>query len=266
MTSPLPNGLSSFDLPGRGSEGSLDPVPSESLDATPSSLPVAMSERIRHRLQQAGAPFLANDNIAAHISEGELEKLQEEVSDRVRDLLRSLVIDIENDHNTAETAERVAKMYLQEVFKGRYYEQPKIASFPNVKKLDEIYTVGPISVRSACSHHLVPILGSCWIGIKPGERVIGLSKFTRVADWVFSRPHIQEEAVMILADEIERLCEPLGLAILVKAQHYCMKWRGVKEPQTSMVNSVVRGDFRHDPSLKQEFFELVKQQESLLIR
>jgi GTP cyclohydrolase I len=266
MTSTLPNGLSSFDLPGRGSEGSLDPVPSERLDATPSSLPVAMSERIRHRLQQAGAPFLANDNIAAHISDGELEKLQEEVSDRVRDLLRSLVIDIENDHNTAETAERVAKMYLQEVFKGRYYEQPKIASFPNVKKLDEIYTVGPISVRSACSHHLVPILGSCWIGIKPGERVIGLSKFTRVADWVFSRPHIQEEAVMILADEIERLCEPLGLAILVKAQHYCMKWRGVKEPQTSMVNSVVRGDFRHDPSLKQEFFELVKQQESLLIR
>ncbi len=90
--------------------------------------------------------------------------------------------------------------------------------------------------------------------------MIGISKFARVADWVFSRPHIQEEAVMILADEIERLCEPKGLAILVKAQHYCMKWRGVKEPETSMINSIVRGDFRHDASLKQEFFELVKQQ------
>ena len=246
MTSTLPNGLNR-------------------LSPAPSALPVSVSERIRHRLAEAGAPFLANDNIADYIAEGELEKLQEEVSDRVRDLLRSLVIDLENDHNTAETAERVAKMYIQEVFKGRYHQQPKIASFPNVKKLDEIYTVGPISVRSACSHHLVPILGSCWIGIKPGDRVIGLSKFSRVADWVFSRPHIQEEAVMILADEIERLCEPEGLAILVKAQHYCMKWRGVKEPQTSMVNSVVRGDFRHDPSLKQEFFELVKQQESLQI-
>ena len=266
MTSTLPNGLGRRDRAGRSQERSPDAGLSDRVDSTAGSLPVPVSERIRHRLQQAGAPFLANDNIAAHIAEGELEKLQHEVSDRVRDLLRSLVIDIDNDHNTAETAERVAKMYIQEVFKGRYYEQPKVASFPNIKKLDEIYTVGPISVRSACSHHLVPILGSCWIGIKPGERVIGLSKFTRVADWVFSRPHIQEEAVMILADEIERLCEPQGLAILVKAQHYCMKWRGVKEPQTSMVNSIVRGDFRHDPSLKQEFFELVKQQESLLIR
>ena len=151
-------------------------------------------------------------------------------------------------------------MYLNEVFKGRYHAQPKVTSFPNDKKLDEIYTVGPISVRSACSHHLVPILGECWIGIKPGNKVIGLSKFARVADWVFSRPHIQEEAVMILADEIEKLCEPKGLGIIVKAQHYCMKWRGVKEPNTSMINSVVRGDFRHDLSLKQEFFELVKQQ------
>jgi len=223
-----------------------------------------ISERIRERLERAQAPFFANDNIAAFLVEGDLEELETEVATKVRDLLRSLVIDIDNDHNTEETAERVARMYLQEVFKGRYLEQPKIASFPNVKNLDEIYTVGPITVRSACSHHLVPILGNCWIGIKPGERVIGLSKFSRVADWVFSRPHIQEEAVIILADEIERLCKPKGLAILVKAQHYCMKWRGVKELQTSMMNSVVRGDFRHDPSLKQEFFELVKQQESLL--
>jgi len=222
----------------------------------------SISAVIRQRLQAAGVPFLANDNVAEHLRDGELELLEREVTERVRELLRSLLIDIDNDHNTEETPERVARMYLHEVFKGRYHPQPKIASFPNVKQLDEIYTVGPITVRSACSHHLVPILGHCWIGIKPGQRVIGLSKFTRVADWVFSRPHIQEEAVMILADEIERLCEPLGLAILVKAQHYCMKWRGVKELQTSMVNSIVRGDFRHDPALKAEFFELVKQQEA----
>jgi GTP cyclohydrolase I len=231
---------------------------------TTTALKPTVSAQIRQRLQDAEVPFLANDNISEFLEDGDLDNLEVEVADKVRDLLRSLVIDIENDHNTAETAERVARMYLREVFKGRYLKQPKIASFPNVKKLDEIYTVGPISVRSACSHHLVPILGSCWIGIKPGQRVIGLSKFARVADWVFSRPHIQEEAVLILADEIERLCEPRGLAILVKAQHYCMKWRGVKEPQTSMINSVVRGDFRHDPSLKAEFFELVKQQQSLL--
>ena len=219
-----------------------------------------ISEIIRDRIQNSGTKFSANDNISAFINPGELEILEKEVASRVKDLLKSLVIDVENDHNTQETAERVSKMYLNEVFKGRYYEQPKVTSFPNDKNLDEIYTVGPISVRSACSHHLVPILGECWIGIKPGNKVIGLSKFARVADWVFSRPHIQEEAVMILADEIENLCEPKGLGIIVKAQHYCMKWRGVKEPNTSMINSVVRGDFRHDLSLKQEFFELVKQQ------
>ena len=230
----------------------------------PSGVVQTVSAQISARLKAAGVSFLANDNIADYILPGEMQALEAEVGDRVRDLLRSLVIDIENDHNTEETAERVARMYLHEVFKGRYHQQPKVASFPNVKELDEIYTVGPITVRSACSHHLVPIMGNCWIGIKPGSRVIGLSKFTRVADWVFSRPHIQEEAVMILADEIERLCEPKGLGIIVKAQHYCMKWRGVREPQTSMVNSVVRGDFRHDPSLKQEFFELVRQQEALL--
>ncbi|MFL0743246.1 MAG: GTP cyclohydrolase I [Prochlorococcus sp.] len=223
-----------------------------------------VSERIRARLVEEGVSFLANDNVSEHIRPGELDELEIEVASRVRDLLQSLLIDVDNDHNTEETAERVARMYLNEVFKGRYQKQPKVTSFPNVKQLDEIYTIGPITMRSACSHHFVPIMGSCWIGIKPGTRVIGLSKFARVADWVFSRPHIQEEAVMILADEIERLCEPQGLGIIVKAEHYCMKLRGVMEPQCTMVNSVVRGVFRHDPSLKQEFFELVRQQEATL--
>ncbi len=219
-----------------------------------------ISEVIRNRIKLQKKRFHANDNISDFINPGELAQLQKEVASRVRELLKSLVIDIENDHNSQETAERVAKMYLKEVFKGRYQARPTVTDFPNAKNLDEIYTLGPISVRSACSHHMVPIIGDCWIGIKPGEKVIGISKFARVADWVFSRPHIQEEAVMILADEIERLCEPKGLAILVKAKHYCMCWRGVKEPNTSMINSIVRGDFRHDPSLKQEFFELVKNQ------
>ena len=222
-----------------------------------------ISEIIRARIQSDNTRYHANDNIAQYIFPGELEILEKEVATRVRDLLKTLLIDVDNDHNTQETAERVSRMYLNEVFKGRFYKQPKVTSFPNDKNLDEIYTVGPITVRSACSHHLVPILGDCWIGIKPGNKVIGLSKFARVADWVFSRPHIQEEAVMILADEIERLCEPKGLGIIVKAQHYCMKWRGVKEPETSMINSVVRGDFRHDSSLKQEFFELVRQQSNV---
>jgi GTP cyclohydrolase IA len=215
------------------------------------------SERIRARLQAGKTPYLANDNIADAIEPGDLADLELEVADRVEDLLRALVIDTENDHNTRGTAERVARMYLHEVFKGRYQHPPRITDFPNAKQLDQVYSVGPITVRSACSHHLVPILGQCWIGVKPSDRVIGLSKFNRLAEWVFSRPHIQEEAVMILADEIERLVKPKGLIVIVKAQHYCMKWRGVREPETNMVTSVVRGEFRDKPHMKAEFLQLI---------
>ena len=216
------------------------------------------SETIRQRLLAAGAPVLANDNIAAHLDPGDLDALEVEVAERVEGLLRALVIDVDSDHNTKGTAERVARMYLHEVFKGRYHQPPRLTDFPNAKELDQVYTVGPITVRSACSHHLVPILGKCWVGIKPSERVIGLSKFVRLAEWVFSRPHIQEEAVMILADEIERLVKPVGLVVIVKAQHYCMKWRGVREPETSMVTSVVRGEFREKPHMKDEFLKLIE--------
>lgn len=215
------------------------------------------SDIIKARILAAGLPYLANDNIATALEPGDLADLEAEVVERVGDLLRALVIDVDNDHNTRGTAERVARMYLHEVFKGRYQHPPRITDFPNAKELDQIYSVGPITVRSACSHHLVPILGQCWIGVKPSDRVIGLSKFNRLAEWVFSRPHIQEEAVMILADEIERLVKPVGLIVIVKAQHYCMKWRGVREPETSMVTSVVRGEFRDKPHMKAEFLQLI---------
>ena len=113
----------------------------------PASVVQTVSAQIAARLKSAGTSFLANDNIADFILPGELQALEAEVGDRVRDLLRALVIDIENDHNTQETAERVARMYLHEVFKGRYHQQPKVASFPNVKELDEITP----SVRSRCA-------------------------------------------------------------------------------------------------------------------
>ena len=216
-----------------------------------------ISETIKKRLEEDGGTYFANDNISEFIYEGELDDLQKEVELKVQSLLESLVIDTVRDHNTKETAKRVAKMFLKEVFRGRYVEQPKITDFPNAKELDQIYTVGPITVRSACSHHLVPIIGKCWIGVKPSKRVIGISKFNRLTEWVFSRPHIQEEGVMILADELERLVQPKGLIVVVKADHYCMKWRGVREPDCSMVTSVVRGELRDDPYQKEEFFKLI---------
>ena len=156
----------------------------------------SISKIIKDRLNQEGVSYFANDNISDYISEEELADLQVELKNKLEEVLDVLIIDRRHDHNTIETANRVAKMYLNEVFIGRYHKQPKVTDFPNYKNLDQIYTVGAISVRSACSHHLVPIIGKCWIGVIPSDRVIGLSKFNRIVDWVMSRPQIQEEAPM----------------------------------------------------------------------
>jgi GTP cyclohydrolase I len=149
-------------------------------------------------------------------------------------------------------------MYCREIFWGRFSPRPKITEFPNAKNLDEIYTLGPIQVRSACSHHFCPIMGKLWVGVIPSDKVIGISKFVRLSDWVMARPHIQEEAAIMVADTIEDLIKPKGLAFVIKAQHMCMTWRGVKEPETKIVNSIVRGSFRQDPSMKKEFFDLIR--------
>jgi GTP cyclohydrolase I len=217
-----------------------------------------LSQVIRDRLEAAGVPYFANDSIADYLTEREREQLKEEIEAKLQSLFDSLIIDTTNDHNTRETAHRVAKMYVDEVFKGRYHKMPKVTDFPNAKELDEIYTLGPITVRSACSHHFVPIVGQAWIGIIPSDRVIGISKFNRIVDWVMSRPHIQEEAAVMVADLIERLIKPRGLAFVIRAQHMCMTWRGVKEPDTKMINSIVRGEFRTNPSMKKEFFDLIR--------
>lgn len=219
-----------------------------------------ISDIIRNRLYEAEIPFLANDSIHHAIQEGEVEKLQQEIEKKCEELLHILLIDTENDHNTKETGKRMAKMFLNEVMKGRYHAPPKITTFPNVKRLDEIYTVGPITIRSMCSHHFVPIMGSCWIGVIPGDKVIGLSKFNRSIDWIMSRPQIQEEAVIQVADLLEKALNPIGVAVIMKAEHMCLCWRGVKDGST-MINSVMRGVFGKNPSAKQEFFEIIKGQE-----
>jgi len=215
------------------------------------------SEIIRQRLKSRGIPFHANDNIGDWIMDGELMALQKEVEADLERMLQSLVIDTENDHNTQETAKRVAKMYLKEVFKGRYERMPTITDFPNAKNLDQIYTIGPITVRSACSHHLVPIMGKAWIGVLPSDRVIGISKFVRLVEWIMARPQIQEESTVQVADLVESLIEPRGLAVIVEAQHECMTWRGVRETETKMTTSIMRGVFLNDASAKNEFLRLI---------
>ena len=217
------------------------------------------SARIRARLVQAGQRFHANDNIAAHIHEGELVELKAEVQAKMQGVLQALVIDTESDHNTLDTARRVAKMYVDEVFRGRYVAMPAVAEFPNVSRLNELMIVGPITVRSACSHHLCPVMGRVWIGILPNEHsnLIGLSKYNRICDWVMSRPQIQEEAVLMLADVLDERVRPDGLAIVMEADHFCMHWRGVKDNQTAMSNSVMRGHFLTNPTLRREFLSLL---------
>ena len=232
-----------------------DPTPHNSDDR---ALPV--SARIRARIQAARQRFHANDNIADFLQPGELDELLAEVEGKMKGVLESLVIDTESDHNTQDTARRVAKMYLNEVFRGRYVPVPPVTEFPNAEHLNELMIVGPITVRSACSHHLCPILGKLWIGVMPNEHsnLIGLSKYARLAEWIMGRPQIQEEAIAQMADLLMRKMSPDGLAVVMAADHFCMHWRGVKDDQTKMVNSVMRGSFLKDHTLRREFLSLLK--------
>jgi GTP cyclohydrolase I len=228
-----------------------------SADASDDGVP--MSVKIRERIKANRERFHANDNIAEFIEPGDLDKLLDEVAGKMRGVLDSLVIDTDNDHNTRDTARRVAKMYLNEVFKGRYVKQPAVTEFPNVEHLNELMIVGPITVRSACSHHFCPIMGRVWIGVMPNEHsdLIGLSKYARLTEWIMSRPQIQEEAVTQVADLLQDKISPDGLAIVMEADHFCMQWRGVKDMDSKMINSVMRGSFLKDANLRREFLALV---------
>jgi GTP cyclohydrolase IA len=215
-----------------------------------------LSVVIRRRIQAQKARFHANDNISQFIQPGELEGLVDEVAEKMEAVLESLVIDTQSDHNTKNTSRRVAKMY---VFNGRYVEQPTLTKFPNVSRLNELMIIGPITVRSACSHHLCPIMGRIWIGVLPSKAsaLIGLSKYSRLTEWVMCRPQIQEEAVVELADMLEKKIKPIGVAIVMDADHFCMQWRGVKDRDSKMVNSVMRGAFLKDSNLRREFLSLL---------
>ncbi|MBK7948216.1 MAG: GTP cyclohydrolase I [Deltaproteobacteria bacterium] len=218
-----------------------------------------VADRIRERIRKAGTRFHANDNIHRFIEDGELERLQSEVAAKMAEVLRTLVIDTESDHNTQDTARRVAKMYVREVFGGRYTPEPVVTEFPNIARLNELMIVGPVRVRSACSHHFCPIIGRVWVGVMPNEHsaLIGLSKYARLVEWLMTRPQIQEEAIAQLAELLQDKMQPDGLAIVMEADHFCMQWRGVKDMDSKMTNSVMRGSFLKDPNLRREFLSLL---------
>ena len=214
-----------------------------------------ISETIKQRLLEAGVNFRANDNISEHINSEELKQLQQEVQEKMQDVLESLVIDTTNDHNTQDTAKRVAKMWIKETFGGRYVPAPKVTSFPNMG-YKSMYTSGPISIRSTCAHHFQNIVGKAWVGIIPNGQVIGLSKFNRIIHHIVERPQIQEEMTSQIADALQKYAHTKHIAVVVKAEHHCMTHRGVREHESDMTTAIMLGAFKEDPATREEFYDI----------
>jgi GTP cyclohydrolase I len=214
------------------------------------------SATIRARIKSAGARFHSNDNISQFIQdESELEDLVDEVAEKFQEVLTSLVIDTDSDHNTNETARRVAKMFIKETFSGRYRSVPKVTAFPNMG-YKSLYTTGPISIRSVCAHHFQNIIGKCWVGIVPQDEVIGLSKFNRLVQHICERPQIQEEMTTQIADALREYAKTEHIAVVVKAEHHCMTMRGVREHESDMTTAIMLGAFEKDAALKKEFYDI----------
>jgi len=216
-----------------------------------------ISQVIRDRIKNHSSQprFFANDNIAEFIHEGELDLLVDEVAEKFQGVLNSLVIDTDNDHNTQDTARRVAKMFIRETFSGRYRSIPKVTAFPNLG-YKSLYTTGPISIRSTCAHHFQNIVGRCWVGIVPDGKVIGLSKFNRLVHHICERPQIQEEMTTQIADALRDYAQTEHIAVVVKAEHHCMTMRGVREHESDMTTAIMLGAFNNDPALKKEFYDI----------
>jgi GTP cyclohydrolase I len=214
-----------------------------------------LSEVIRERLKKAGARFHCNDNISDYVTQKEVDQLVDEVAEKMQGVLESLVIDTENDHNTQDTARRVAKMFVKETFSGRYLPTPKVTAFPNLG-YKSLYTTGPISIRSTCAHHFQNIVGRCWVGIVPNGEVIGLSKFNRLVHHICERPQIQEEMTTQIAEALKQYAKTENIAVVVKAEHHCMTQRGVREHESDMTTAIMLGAFETDPALKKEFYDI----------
>ena len=163
-----------------------------------------------------------------------------------------------DDPQTKDTPRRIAKMYVNELFSGLYTEQPKITTFPNTKKYDEMVFLGPVQIKSTCSHHFVPFIGNAYIAYIPDKKVVGISKLARVCKWFMRRPQIQEELTKQISDFLEDILKPKGLAVFIEAQHLCMIARGVEEYDSKMKTSDLRGAFIKSESTRKEFFDMIK--------
>src|SRR6056300_833279 len=226
-----------------------------------------ISKTIKDRLEQAGKRYWADDNISDYIYGHELDQLVDELSDKFEGVLGSLVIDTTNDPNSKGTAKRLAKMYVHELMAGRYDPMPSATAFPNDS--DERYD-GMLVVRSElksmCSHHHQPVTGVAYIGIIAADKLIGLSKYTRIAQWCARRGTLQEELANDIAREIKAATGAQNLGVYIQATHGCCENRGIMAHSSLTQTTVLEGSFKDDPGTKKEFMDNIKLQQEFAPR
>src|SRR6056300_1142976 len=222
-----------------------------------------ISDTIKHRLNATGIRYYASDNISEVIQNGDKEALINELTTKFEGVLDSLVIDRHNDPNSQGTARRLAKMYVNELMAGRYDPMPNATAFPN--HIDDGYD-GMLVVRSElksmCSHHHQPVSGVAYIGIIAADKLIGLSKYTRIAQWCARRGTLQEELANDIAREIQKATGADHLGVYIQATHGCVENRGVKAHSSLTQTTVLKGAFKDDAATKKEFMDNIKLQQS----
>ena len=224
--------------------------------------PEPISETIKKRIHEAGARYYAANNISEFIREDEKQKLIDEVTEKFNAVLDSLVIDRENDPNSQNTGRRLAKMYINEIMGGRYNEAPPVTTFPNEDGRYDQLIVVRCDIKSMCSHHHQPVSGVCYIGCLPGKRLIGLSKYSRIAQHQAARGHLQEELTEKIAFKIQQLTESPAVGVYMRARHGCCENRGIRSANSSTQTTVLKGALKTDPALKSEFMHNIELQEN----
>lgn len=221
-----------------------------------------ISQKIKERLDAAGARAWANDNISDYMEEGEKQLLIEEAMPAFESVLQSLVIDTETDPNSQDTARRMAKMYINEIMSGRYDPMPNPSSFPNyIEGGYEGMLVVRSELTSLCSHHHQTVKGVAYIGIIAGPKLLGLSKYSRIAQWVARRGTLQEELNVMIADKIQEITGTEHVGVYVQATHGCCENRGIRAHSSLTQTTVLRGAFKDEPDVRKEFIDNVKLQQ-----
>ena len=223
---------------------------------------MSKSEQIKARLEDEGIRYWAGDNISHVLQEGDKQELIDELTPKFEAVLDSLIIDRANDPNSMDTGRRLAKMYINELMQGRYDPMPNATAFPNhIENGYEGMLVVRSELRSVCSHHHQPVVGVAYIGIIAADKLIGLSKYTRIAQWCARRGTLQEELNNVIADEIQKATGTKNVGVYIQATHGCCENRGIMATSSLTQTTVLRGAFKDDPATKKEFIDNVKLQQ-----